>query len=111
MKRILIAAFVASATLLSACNSDGPSADEQATTAEASAAASASAAAKAREAADAEQAAAQLAADKRTYQRCASKVRPLIGSLNEVDSRLSIGLNIGEYETALVMHRSTTTRS
>ena len=102
MKRSIsiLSTAIATALFVTACGSSGsvPS-SKKASAANASASAAASAAAKAE--ADAEARAAERREARATYQRCRTKVSPLIESLQQVNSRLAVGLNLDEYGNRL----------
>lgn len=99
MKRsvFILSTAIATALFVTACGSSESVPDSNnASAANASASASASAAAKAQ--ADAEaRASAERREARAIYQRCRTKVSPLIESLQQVNSRLAVGLNLDEY--------------
>jgi hypothetical protein len=76
------------------CGDDGPSDAELAETRASEAAASASASASAEAEAKAE---ARAAAQRRRHQQCADSTADLSTALQEIDSRLSVGMNYDEY--------------
>ena len=91
--RILVVPAVA-ALALTACGEKGPSADEQR-------AAKASAAAAKRKREQERKAAARLEKAQAAVEDCASASKPLLDAVEDLDARLSIGLNYDEYTDAV----------
>lgn len=93
LARVIVCVVVALGTLVACGESDEDRAAGEAAEASVSAEASASAAAEAREEKQEAQQEAQRLAEKRDLRRCVTAIKPLRSALDQIDSRLAVGLS------------------